>query len=409
MQSGLEIVATIQIYLDARAAALPQAASAQLQLEQEVEKEKESEKEPEKETLESLDDYPSLGFDFAAVDLAALGADGAPGGDKGDAAAATESAPQAEVPPDPVKEADARFAVILRDTINPKIYRLLSDILAEDPGPAPPPRAPAKGGAGPTTVAAAGAAAAAPAAVNETERNILVSKLTKCWSDCAAVVVLEHKLMVSSLFTLSTNSQDWSAYVGAYGTWSWGRIRSEAGRTQVGLHFMLNVAQHDPHAFYAQEEEFLALFFHSLVADRLTVQHKYVSAVLALPGALDHPLLGGVRTALLAECGNAAPSFSRTQFLDVRPRLLSAVFSNIAPLLSGSTPPETKALVYRAINIIVSALAANEAAIDPRRVLPREGYRAFVGETVHALRSAAGAFVDPFTVPGLRALIWVKM
>lgn len=62
VKSGLEIVATIQAFLDARSAALPKRARRALETRQK----------------ESLDDYPSLGFDFDTVDLAALGGDEAP-------------------------------------------------------------------------------------------------------------------------------------------------------------------------------------------------------------------------------------------------------------------------------------------------------------------------------------------
>lgn len=137
VKSGLEIVSTIQAFLDARAAALPQKAVA-----------------ARRSAHESLDDYPSLGFDFDAVDLAALG---------GDEAQVVKS--------DPIEEADAAFAQIILDTICPKIYRLLSDMLP------------------PVLDETAELQA-------QTDRNILVNKLTKCWSDCAGIVVVEHRLKV---------------------------------------------------------------------------------------------------------------------------------------------------------------------------------------------------------------------
>ena len=332
-------MSTIQAYLDGRVAALPKRAAA-----------------ARKSAHESMDDFSLGGFDFDAVDLAALGALGG------------------EVRVDPIEEADARFAAIVRDTINPKIYRLLNDML-------PP------------------VLDETEAAATRTDRQVLVSKLTKCWSDCAAVVVVEHRLL------------DWSSYVGPFGQQSWSRLGNEAGRLQVGLHFMLNVATLDPSAWKSQEEEFLALFFHALVADRLTIQHKYVSAVLALPGALDHALLGGVRSFLQELFGSETDAeFSRTSFFTHRPALLAAIFANIAPLLrSRHTPSELKSLVYRCINVLVSAMASTEAGIETTRVIPRESYRVFVSETVMELRRAAGEFVTPLMVPGLKALSWVKM
>lgn len=200
-------------------------------------------------------------------------------------------------------------------------------------------------------------------------------------------------------------------YVGAFGQQSWSRLGNEEGRIQVGLHFMLNVGELDPAAFKTHEEEFLALFFQALVCDRLTIQHKYISAVSRLPGALDHALLEGMRDVLSEFGSTEATDFdiSRSTFLENRPKLLEAVFGNISPLLqSRFTPAETKSLVYRCVNLLVSAMAGYEGAIDPRRVLHRESYRAFVADTVRALRRLAGEYVTPMAVPALKALSYVK-
>jgi hypothetical protein len=179
---------------------------------------------------------------------------------------------------------------------------------------------------------------------------------------------------------------------------------------------MLNVAQLDPGAFKAQQDEFLVLLLQALVADRLTIQHKYASALFSLPAVLDHALLAGVRGVLVdagvmreAEAeAEAEVDLTRTSFLAHRGALLSAVFSNIAPLLSSRhTPAETKSFIYRAVNTVVGTMGAIEAGMDAARVLPRQAYRVFVGETVRELRRVAGAYVDERGVPGLRALGWV--
>ena len=86
------------------------------------------------------------------------------------------------------------------------------------------------------------------------ERRDFISKLTKCWSDCASVVVIEQTSSVSksSEWSVSVDGlgQDgWTPYIGAFGSHSWQRLRSEPGRLQTGLHFMLSVAKHDPAAF----------------------------------------------------------------------------------------------------------------------------------------------------------------
>lgn len=61
---------------------------------------------------------------------------------------------------------------IIEKDISPRIYRILSDLLpAEVDGPS-------------VTLG------------KEGERDVFVAKLTKCWSDCAAVVVVEHHKLV---------------------------------------------------------------------------------------------------------------------------------------------------------------------------------------------------------------------
>lgn len=141
VKSGLEIVSTIQAFLDARAAALP----------------KKAKKARDLKRAES-DDYPSLGFEFDDIDLELLG-----GADLGDAGQREE---------DPIEKMDAEFARIIMDVICPKIYRLLSDMLPTD-------------------------ADDETERERERERLVLVGKLTKCWSDCAGIVVVEHGIAVS--------------------------------------------------------------------------------------------------------------------------------------------------------------------------------------------------------------------
>lgn len=168
----MEIVLTIQAFLDARSAALPSRARRAL----------------EAKAVESLDDYPSLGFDFDAVDLAALGGD-----------------EQAAVI-DPIDKKDGEFAQIILNVICPRIYRLLSDML--------------------------------PAVMDEIsieaqgERQVFINKLTKCWSDLAGIVVIEHQLAVSCASTIvslhrrtghrtsaplaSSHGRDWAMNQGVY-------------------------------------------------------------------------------------------------------------------------------------------------------------------------------------------------
>jgi hypothetical protein len=53
------------------------------------------------------------------------------------------------------------------------------------------------------------------------------------------------------------------------------------------------------------------------MTDRLTVEHKYLGAVLGMPGATEHPLLAGL---------NSLPDVNtvmdRATFMDTRPSIL---------------------------------------------------------------------------------------
>ncbi|BEJ17296.1 hypothetical protein CspHIS471_0606970 [Cutaneotrichosporon sp. HIS471] len=327
VKSGLEIVATIQAFLDARGKALPKRARVARSSRQQ----------------ESVDDYPSLGFDFDAIDLAALGGE--------------------EAPADPIERQDAAFADTIVTVICPRIYRLLSDML-----PASESEEPAK--------------------EKGVERLVFINRLTQCWSDCAAIAVVEHQRL------------GWDVYLARYGQQSWSRIGNELGRIRVGLQFMTNVAHTDPGAFRTHEDEFILLLFQGIVTDRLTIEHKYTSAFFALPGAMDHMLFEGVRAV-------GVEDLSRSAFMEKRIAILEAVFRNIPGLLSSHlTPAGMKALIWQCINVLVVSIVMYEAAIDAHRVLHRQGYRVFTMEVVCALRRYASGHINENTVPGLKALTW---
>jgi hypothetical protein len=83
------------------------------------------------------------------------------------------------------------------------------------------------------------------------EKATFVAKLTKCFSDCAAVLVIDHRKTVSESVPIlySADIKDWLTFIGLHGKMSWMRLGDERGRWQVGLHFMLNVVHIDPSAF----------------------------------------------------------------------------------------------------------------------------------------------------------------
>lgn len=109
-----------------------------------------------------------MGIDFTRAEVLALGGD--------------------DIEADPVDDLDnslaevsivrrqmigANVSQIIDHVISPRIYRLLSDMFPPVP-----------------SEAAAGSVAPGE------EKQLFITKLTKCWSDCAAILVIEHQKLV---------------------------------------------------------------------------------------------------------------------------------------------------------------------------------------------------------------------
>ncbi|WWC70969.1 uncharacterized protein I206_104922 [Kwoniella pini CBS 10737] len=329
LKCGLQVIATIQSFLDTRASALPKLAKQR--------------REAKESHNESFDEFGSLGIDFTDADVLALG------GELGEE-------------DQEVEQKDVEFAAIIENVISPKIYRLLSDMLP----PVPDDEAGKRD--------------------KDMDRQPFISRLTKCWSDCAAVLVVEHQKL------------DWSTFISPFGRQSWARLGDEKGRVQVGLHFMLNVAQLDLGAFVYHEEDFVALFFQVIGTDRLTVEHHYTSALLAMRGSLEHPLLAPLRNIEAFE-----RELSRDGFMGIRGEALRAIFETIPDLLRSSrTAASIKSFTYKCINLFVSSLISYEKQIDSNKIIHKESYRAFTDTIIRDLRRIAGDFITPLSVPGLK-------
>lgn len=208
--------------------------------------------------------------------------------------------------------------------------------------------------------------------------------------------------------------QEWSAYVGYFGQQSWSRLANDLGRIRVGLQFMLNLTRLDPGAFNKNhEEDFIALLFQTIVTDRLTLEHKYASALFALPGASEHALFEGVSALGVDDMDRGTFMEKRGAILDGEPLwyfiflLTVVIFANIPLLLQSRwTPAAMKPLIYRCVNLLLAALAMYEGAIDQRSVLHKETYRVFCAETVLRLKRLAGDVITPEAVPALRQIDW---
>ncbi|ORY30560.1 Mus7/MMS22 family-domain-containing protein [Naematelia encephala] len=328
LKCGNEIVSTIQAYLDTRASALPRLARQRRQA--------------RTAQVESQDEF-SLGIDFDYVDLAALGG-------------------EVPIEEDPIEKLEARFAMIVNTVISPKIYRLLSDMLP-------------------------GTIDETMSAKSKSERQAFINNITKCWSDCAGVLVVERD-----------SPDGWTPYIGSYGKESWQRLHNDAGRLQVGLHFMLNVAKIDPGCFHEYEQEFITLVYQTIVTANITVEHDFLAATLRMTGGAEHVLLRDFRELIPDHL-----EIDQGAFLEYRAPALEAVFSRLPALLSSPrTPASLKSLVYRCVNLLVSALVTNEQSIDHNKVIQHQSYRAFANTLVRALTRLAGDYVNHTTVPGLK-------
>ncbi|WVN90543.1 uncharacterized protein L203_105782 [Cryptococcus depauperatus CBS 7841] len=329
LECAFEVIATIQTYLDARACVLPGVAKRRREAKGSYQ-------------TDSLDEYGSLGIDFTTTEVLALGGE--------------------EVLVDPTEELDRSFIKIIENIISPRIYRLLSDMLSpmsEDD---------------------------LSKRTHEEKRSSFISRLTKCWSDMAAVLVVEHQKL------------DWSTFISPFGRQSWARLGEGKRRIQVGLHFMLNVVQIDPASFNEYSEDFVALLFQSIGTDTPTIEHSYLSVLVHLPHAVEHPLL-----TCICNIEAVVNGLNRATFIEIRPAILQATFSNASDLLfSRQTSASTKSFIYRCINLFVSSLISFHKSINQERVLHKQSYDSFLNTTINDLRRLAGEFITPVSVPGLK-------
>ena len=69
------------------------------------------------------------------------------------------------------------------------------------------------------------------------------------------------------------------------------------------------------------EDDFLPLILQALITERITLEHKFISAILRIPGVTDHPLLAGLDTSV-AE----GDRLDEMRYLEVRETILECTF-----------------------------------------------------------------------------------
>lgn len=121
--------------------------------------------------------------------------------------------------------------------------------------------------------------------------------------------------------------QDWSTFIGPFGQQSWLRFGNENGRLEVGLLFMLNILRLDPPAFQAYQEEFISVFFSVIGTDKVSVEHRFLSALLRVPGISIHPVFAGVDDVWQPSAGS--DEMSREEFFELRLAILKGQSSGL--------------------------------------------------------------------------------
>lgn len=105
---------------------------------------------------------------------------------------------------------------MLKETIVPNIYRLVSNLLPAD---------------------------------NEVINKCLIDALARLWSDCAVILVVDHRIM------------DWATFLTSHGDRSYARLADGEGRTRVGLALMTALIHVDPRAIPTHIDDIVAFVF----------------------------------------------------------------------------------------------------------------------------------------------------
>lgn len=192
---------------------------------------------------------------------------------------------------------------------------------------------------------------------------------------------------------------------------------------------MSTVAFADPASYHAYREEYASLFFQSITASRISTEHKYLEALLGLPGVASDPLFRGAPSVFsaadppslppvhspsppppaasgdftigAASAAQAEPEavgpITRSLFLTRRARLLSLVLRNLRSVLEdGRTEVSAKAFAFRCLNELISASRLYRGRIVG--VIAKEEYGLWMRELAGELEWASDR------VPSVRGL-----
>ncbi|GAA5990379.1 hypothetical protein JCM10908_007345 [Rhodotorula pacifica] len=345
---GRETIKTIECFLDVRHAAMtaPALATAAAVINNDG-------------NGESQDDYGGLDFDFDDPALNAL-----LGGEE------NAADPKAEL-----RAKDKASAELLKSTIIPAFFRLVSNVLADTST------------SGPTV----------------SDRTTYAQYAVSAWARCLAVAV-------------ENGVTDWAPYL-QYGQQSWKRLSDPIRRREIGLFLVTEMIKHDPATQTVFAADILEIWFESMVARRLSAQHTLTTAMLN--AETPTPLLADLPFSRDTSTGRY--DVEQLDLLDKRLEVLAVVFANGARFAANNTnlqqPPSTAQLLHRpgaapirptvtrmqVMNLLRGMLASmrdNLGAIQDEN--NRSAYAAFVRSVLTALVAAGSTAPGPGGQAGKR-------
>ncbi|SJX66221.1 uncharacterized protein SRS1_10889 [Sporisorium reilianum f. sp. reilianum] len=256
------------------------------------------------------------------------------------------------------KKWDREFGELVKNTISPSLFQLLSNIYHPDRRM----EAAATGGVVMSLGVTqrlnelpieddGGRASTARTRMDRllkaAEARQYLELVVDCWAGCA------HVLVTNGL-------REWSSYLG-FGNESWKRIDDAVGRRDVGLRFLQNVASLDPAAVQQRREyevEFLAVWIQTAVARVLSVQDVYTRSLIEV--GTDAKSRGSLLSALASEwqgvVGDAVAPLDLDTFTLHRPALLKTTYTTLAAALTSTTTSTGTA--YSILSALFSSVRA---------------------------------------------------
>ncbi|KAK0554623.1 hypothetical protein OC845_000655 [Tilletia horrida] len=273
---------------------------------------------------------------------------------------------------------DTEFAALIKSTISPALFRLLSNVYHPDR---------AKAGERISLsyddrllLSNLHRSLREQRLMLEQQRNRqrYVELVVDCWAGCADVLV-------------RNGLRDWDKYFSSFGDESWKRISDPIGRRDVGLRFLHTALLRDPAAYEMYEGEFVSMWFQSSVSRLLSIQDRYTRTLIEIDG--DGPFFRNMPWARDPETGGVA-KLKDTDFLKLRLPALSAAFDNLSQEFarpSSVAPSKTnrKPMIFACISATVAAMRQN-VEDTPMSHPDRNAYLRFCLRVVVAMKNKLG-------------------